>query len=172
MSGVVVAVSRGSAHAFSKTNRDSIRVLPGLGVEDDAHLGTTVQHLSRIAVDPTQPNLRQVHLMHAELFEELHGLGFNVKPGQLGENITTRGIHLPHLPKGALLRFGASAVIEVTGLRNPCAQIDDFQPGLLAAVRGPKTGIMSIVIAAGEIRAGDRIEVELPPLPHRPLGRV
>jgi MOSC domain-containing protein YiiM len=169
---IVVAVSSNSAHTFSKPNQAGIRVLPGLGVEGDAHLGTTVQHLSRMAVDPTQPNLRQVHLLHSELFDELRDAGFAVAPGDIGENITTRGIDLLNLPVGAVLRIGGSAVIEVTGLRTPCAQIDDFQPGLLAAVRGPKTGIMSIVLAAGEIRPGDPIHVELPPPPHRRLERV
>jgi len=169
---IVVAVSRNSAHTFSKPNQASIRVLPGLGVEGDAHLGTTVQHLSRVAVDPTQPNLRQVHLLHSELFEELRAADFLVAPGDIGENITTRGIDLLNLPVGAVLRIGDSAVIEVTGLRNPCVQLDRFQPGLMAAVRGPKTGIMSIVLVAGEIRPGDPIRVELPPPPHRRLERV
>jgi MOSC domain-containing protein YiiM len=169
---IVVAVSRSSAHSFSKPNHPSIRLAPGLGVEGDAHLGTTVQHLSRIATDPTQPNLRQVHLIHAELFDELRSGGFAVGPGDMGENITTRGIDLLNLPVGTVLRLGESAVIEVTGLRNPCMQIEDFQPGLLAAVRGPKTGIMSIVLAAGEVHPGDPIRVELPPPPHRRLERV
>ena len=128
MSGLVVAVSRNSAHTFSKPNQASIRVLPGLGVEGDAHLGTTVQHLSRVAVDPTQPNLRQVHLLHSELFEELRAAGFIVAPGDIGENIATRGIELLNLPVGAVLHIGDSAVIEVTGLRNPCVQLDRFQP--------------------------------------------
>ena len=177
MPGTVVAVSRNSAHTFSKLTESSIRLLPGLGVEGDAHLGTTVQHLSRIAVDPTQPNLRQVHLLHSELFDELRDAGFAVAPGDIGENITTRGIDLLNLPVGAVLLIGDSAVIEVTGLRNPCVQLDRFQPGLLEAVRGsadraPQTGIMSIVLAAGEIRPGDPIRVELPPPPHRRLERV
>jgi MOSC domain-containing protein YiiM len=172
VNGTVVAVSRNSVHSFSKPNQPVIRLLPGLGVEGDAHLGVTVQHLSRIAADPTQPNLRQVHLLQAELFAELLPAGFLVAPGNLGENITTRGIDLLNLPVGAALHIGKSAVIEVTGLRNPCAQIDEFQAGLLAAVRGPKTGIMSIVLAAGDIRPGDGIRIQLPPPPHRRLGRV
>ncbi len=172
MTGAVVAVSRDSKHSFRKTNQACIRLIPGLGVEGDAHAGATVQHLSRMAVDPTQPNLRQVHLMHAELFDELRELGFAVAPGEMGENITTRGIDLLQLPAGTLLRIGDSAVIEVTGLRTPCVQLDRFQPGLMAAVRGPKSGIMSVVVTEGEIRPGDLVRVELPPPPHQALGRV
>jgi MOSC domain-containing protein YiiM len=175
--GLVVAVSCNSAHTFSKPNQPGIRLLPGLGVEGDAHSGITVQHLSRIAVDPTQPNLRQVHLMHAELFDQLRTAGLVVAPGDMGENITTRGIDLLGLPTGTLLHVGTSAVLEVTGLRNPCLQLDGFQPGLLDAVRattvlGPKTGIMSIVLTGGEVRPGDAIRVELPPPPHCRLERV
>ncbi len=157
-----------------------IRLLAGLGVEGDAHSGTTVKHRSRVAVDPTQPNLRQVHLLHAELFDEVATGGFALGPGDLGENITTRGIDLLGLPRGTRLHIGASAIVEVTGLRNPCIQIDRFQPGLLAAVldrdsRGRiirKAGIMGVVVAAGDVSAGDSIGIELPPLPHHALDRV
>ncbi len=157
-----------------------IRLLAGLGVEGDAHSGTTVKHRSRVAVDPTQPNLRQVHLLHAELFDEVATGGFALRPGDLGENITTRGIDLLGLPRGTRLHIGASAIVEVTGLRNPCIQIDRFQPGLLAAVldrdsRGRiirKAGIMGVVVAAGDVSAGDSIGIELPPLPHHALDRV
>jgi MOSC domain-containing protein YiiM len=139
-----------------------------------------VKHRSRVAVDPTQPNLRQVHLIQAELFDELAGRGFDIRPGDLGENVTTRGIDLLALPRGALLRLGGDAVVEVTGLRNPCAQIEAFRPGLLAAVldRGPdgevirKAGIMGIVRASGDVRPGDGIAVTLPPPPHERLERV
>jgi MOSC domain-containing protein YiiM len=176
----VTAVSRSGAHTFSKPNQDYIRLLAGLGVEGDAHLGETVRHRSRVACDPTQPNLRQVHLIHAELHDELRAAGFSVSAGQMGENVTTRGVDLLGLPTGARLRLGATAVVEVTGLRNPCAQLDRFQPGLMAAVLGRdahgnlvrKAGIMGIVLTGGEVRPGDPIRVELPPEPHRPLDRV
>src|SRR5262247_53607 len=133
MDGVVVAVSRSAKHTMSKPNEDSVRLLTGLGVEGDAHLGETVKHRSRVARDPTQPNLRQVHLIHAELHDELQAAGFAVSAGQMGENITTRGIDLLGLPTGTRLHLGKAAVVEVTGLRNPCAQLDRIQPGLMAA---------------------------------------
>ena len=178
--GVVTAVSADPVHRFSKPTRESIRLLAGLGVEGDAHMGSTVQHRSRVAADPTQPNLRQVHLIHAELHEELAASGFVVAPGAMGENVTTRGIDLLGLPTGARLQLGASAVVEVTGLRNPCTQIDRYQPGLMAAVLGRdeqgnlvrKAGIMGIVVLGGEVRPGDLIRVQLPPEPHRQLERV
>jgi len=180
MNSTVVAVSRSESHSFSKQNQSSIRLIEGLGVEDDAHQGITVKHLSRVARDPTQPNLRQVHLIHAELHDELGAAGFEVRAGDLGENVTTRGIPLLELPAGTRLRLGGSAVVEITGLRNPCVQIDRFRPGLLGNVVGRdesgavwrKTGIMSVVITGGEVRPGDAIEVELPPEPHRPLEVV
>jgi hypothetical protein len=158
--GVVLAVSRSATHMFSKTNQDRIQLLAGLGVEDDAHLGKAVKHRSRVAQDPTQPNLRQVHLIHAELHEELRVAGFIVSPGQMGENVTTYDINLLDLPTGTRLHLGDAAVVEVTGLRNPCAQLDRFQPGLMAAVLGRdkhgslirKAGIMGIVLACGEVR--------------------
>ena len=174
VAGRVVAVSLSGTHTFSKLIQPSIRLLAGLGVEGDAHEGTTVKHRSRVARDPTQPNLRQVHLIHAELHDELASQGFVVKPGDMGENITTRGIDLLALPTGTRLRVG-SAVVEVTGLRNPCVQIDRFQPGLLAAVVGRdeageivrKSGVMSIVIQDGDVRPGDAVVVELPLVPQR-----
>jgi len=180
MDGVVVAVSRDGEHRFSKQNGPVIRLIAGQGVEGDAHCGETVKHRSRVAVDPTQPNLRQVHLIHAELHEELEAAGFTVTPGAMGENVTTRGIDLLGLPVGTLLRLGEEAIVEVTGLRNPCAQIDRFQQGLLKAVLGRdadgnvvrKAGIMSVVQRGGLVRPGDAIRVELPPEPHRPLDRV
>ncbi|MGW5659988.1 MOSC domain-containing protein [Streptomyces sp. NPDC003758] len=180
MSGRVTAVSSNGEYSFTKPNRDSIRLLAGLGVEGDVHAGVTVKHRSRVAQDPTQPNLRQVHLMHEELFAEVGEEGFEVGPGELGENITTRGIDLLGLPVGTLLRIGDSAVLEVTGLRNPCLQIDNFQGGLLKQVVGRdeagnivrKAGIMSIVREGGVVRPGDPIEAEIPSGPHRPLDRV
>jgi hypothetical protein len=178
--GVVLAVSHNAKHTFSKQNQQSIQLLAGLGVEGDAHLGKTVKHRSRVAIDPTQPNLRQVHLIHAELHDELRIAGFQVLAGQMGENITTHGIDLLALPTGTRLYLGDMAVVEVTGLRNPCVQLDRFQPGLMAAVLGHdehgklirKAGVMSIVLAGGEVRPNDPIRVELPPAPYRPLDRV
>jgi MOSC domain-containing protein YiiM len=176
----VIAVSSRIGHHFSKTPSLGIRLLKGLGVAGDAHMGETVKHRSRVRKDPTQPNLRQVHLMHAESFDELRAKGFVVQPADLGENITTSGIDLLALPTGARLHLGASAIVEITGLRNPCIQIDNFQKGLMAAtlerdaggnlVR--KAGVMSIVIADGDVRPGDSIRVELPAAPHRALQPV
>ncbi|UQW99998.1 MOSC domain-containing protein [Streptomyces sp. RerS4] len=176
----VAAVSSNAEYAFTKPNRESITLLAGLGVEGDVHAGVTVKHRSRVAQDPTQPNLRQVHLIHRELFDEVAEAGFSVEPGQLGENVTTQGIDLLDLPTGTLLRLGEEAVVEVTGLRNPCLQIDNFQGGLLKQVVGRdeegrlvrKAGIMGVVHRGGTIRPGDAITVTLPPLPHVPLERV
>jgi MOSC domain-containing protein YiiM len=180
MAGIVLAVSRCGEHTFTKPNVDAIRLLVGLGVEGDAHLGATVQHCSHVRRDPTMPNLRQVHLIHEELHEELRAAGFKVAAGIIGENVTTRGIDLLGLPAGTRLHLGKAAVVEVTGLRNPCRQLDRYQQGLTAALlgQGPngelirKAGIMSIVLTGGEVRPGDSIGVELPPLPHRPMERV
>jgi MOSC domain-containing protein YiiM len=180
MNAVVAAVSRSAKHTLVKSNQDSIRLLPRLGVDGDAHQGATVKHRSRVARDATQPNLRQVHLIHAELHAELREAGFAVSAGQMGENITTRGVDLLDLPAGARLYLGGAAIVEVTGLRNPCAQLDRIQPGLMAATLGRdehgnlvrKAGIMGVVIAGGEVRAGDPIRVELPPQPHHPLAPV
>ncbi|OKI89098.1 molybdenum cofactor biosysynthesis protein [Streptomyces sp. CB02058] len=167
-------------YAFTKPNRDSITLLAGLGVEGDVHAGVTVKHRSRVAQDPTQPNLRQVHLIHEELFGELREAGFEVAPGDLGENVTTSGLDLLALPVGTLLHLGDEAVVEVTGLRNPCLQIEAFQAGLLKQVVGRaddgtilrKAGIMGIVRTGGAVRPGDRISAVLPAEPHRPLERV
>lgn len=180
MDGIVTAVSRDAEHSFSKPNVPAIRLLAGLGVEGDAHLGVTVQHRSRVARDPSQPNHRQVHLIAAELHDELREDGFAVAAGELGENITTRGLNLIGLPTGARLHLGGAAVVELTGLRNPCQQIEDFQPGLLSHVVGRdgsgavvrRAGVMGVVITGGEVRAGDTVRVELPAAAHRPLGRV
>ncbi|SEG15654.1 MOSC domain-containing protein [Nonomuraea solani] len=180
MQGIVTAVSSNGEYSFTKPNRESITLLAGLGVEGDVHAGVTVKHRSRVAQDPTQPNLRQVHLIHEELFAEVGEAGFTVEPGQLGENITTKGLDLLGLPVGTLLRVGGEAVVELTGLRNPCLQIDRFQNGLLKQVVGRdeagnvlrKAGVMSVVRTGGVVRPGDLIEVELPAEPHRPLDRV
>ena len=166
----VVAVCRDGAHRFSKHVAPGIRLLAGLGVEGDAHLGRTVQHRSRVARDPTQPNLRQVHLIHAELIDALRAAGFRVDPGTMGENVTTRGIDLLGLARGTRLRLGRAAVVEVTGLRNPCAQLDTYQKGLMAAVLDRdadgnlirKAGVMAVVVQGGEVVPGDTIAV-MPP---------
>ncbi|WP_066373194.1 MOSC domain-containing protein [Herbidospora mongoliensis] len=177
---LVEAVSRSAEYTFSKPGQGVIRLVAGLGVEGDAHYGEKVRHRSRMARTPDAPNLRQVHLIHAELFEELALRGFAVAPGQIGENVTTRGVDLLGLPTGTLLHLGAEAVVEVTGLRNPCLQIDGFQHGLMKAVLGRdddgavvrKAGIMSVVLTGGEIRPGDAIGVTLPDGPHRKLEPV
>lgn len=180
MNARVISVSSSGSHTFSKATQPTIRLLAGLGIEGDAHMGVTVKHRSRVAVDPTQPNLRQVHLVHGELIDELQAAGFDVEPGTIGENVTTRGIDLLGLPTGARLRLGESAIVEVTGLRNPCVQLDNYQKGLTRAVLDRdengelvrKAGIMAIVITGGDVMAGDAIVVELPPEPHRKLERV
>lgn len=180
MTGTVAAVHCSASHTFSKPAQASIHLLAGLGVEGDAHLGVTVKHRSRVARDPSQPNLRQVHLIHAELHDELGPRGFHIAAGAMGENITTRGIDVLSLPVGARLHLGATAVVEVTGLRNPCAQLDTLQPGLMAAVLDRdaqgnvirKAGIMGIILTGGVVQADDPIRVELPPLPHQPLEPV
>ncbi len=176
----VLAVHRSSSHSFSKFTETSITLVQGLGVAGDTHSGVTVQHRSRVARDPSQPNLRQVHLLHAELFDELARAGFSVQAGELGENLSTRGIDLLALPTGTRLHLGPQAVVEITGLRNPCSQIDHFQSGLTAAVLARdsegqlvrKAGVMSVVLAGGEVSAGDSIGVELPAQPHQRLAPV
>lgn len=177
---VVTAVSARAGHHFSKRVQLAIRLVEGLGVAGDGHAGATVKHRSRVARDPTQPNLRQVHLIHAELFEELAGQGYEIGPGDLGENVTTRGIDLLELTAGTRLALGGTAVIEVTGLRNPCLQLDRFRPGLMKATLGRspdgalvrKAGVMAIVLAGGDVHAGDAIRVMSPHGPHVPLGVV
>jgi MOSC domain-containing protein YiiM len=178
--GVVTAVSCSGTHTLTKPTQGRIRLLTGLGVDGDAHQGATVKHRSRVARDPSQPNRRQVHLIHAELHDELVSAGFAVAAGQMGENVTTRGIDLLGLPVGTRLCLGETAVVEVTGLRNPCAQLDRIAPGLMAATLDRdehghlirKAGIMSTVLTDGEVSPGDPIRVELPPEPHRALGPV
>jgi MOSC domain-containing protein YiiM len=180
MSGTVTAVSRSGTHTMSKPNEGSIRLLEGLGVEGDAHLGVTVKHRSRVAKDPTVPNLRQVHLIHAELMDELRAQGFDMAPGEMGENVTTRGVDLLGLPTGTRLHLGDDAVVEVTGLRNPCHQLNGLRKGLMAATLDRdadgnlvrKAGIMAVVILGGEVRPGDQIAVDLPAAPHRKLEAV
>ncbi|WP_394761191.1 MOSC domain-containing protein [Phenylobacterium sp.] len=178
--GCVLAVARDAEHRFSKAPQPSIRLLAGLGVEGDAHCGEMVKHRSRVARDPTQPNLRQVHLIHAELIDALQAAGFAVEAATMGENITTRGLALLDLPNGALLRIGPTAVLEVTGLRNPCVQLDTYQTGLTRALLDKaangelirKAGVMAIVLASGDVEPGDAIQVETPSPPHRRLAPV
>ena len=170
MCSKVVAVSRSSTHTFSKELHPEIALLAGLGVEGDAHAGVTVRHLYRVRKDPTAPNLCQVHLLQDELFIELALRGIDVAPGAMGENVTTHGIDLIGLPRGTRLALGDSAVVEVTGLRDPCAQLDGLRPGLMKAclarsVNGElvrKVGIMGIVVVGGIVRPGDAIAVHLP----------
>ena len=176
----VSSVNLSAAHTFSKKSFSTIKLKAGLGVVGDAHAGKTVQHRSRVRANPTQPNLRQVHLIHEELFELLRHKGFTIKPGELGENITTSGLYPLALPTGTRLFIGAEVILEVTGLRNPCLQLDEFQNGLLKAVVARdaegnlfrKAGIMSVVLRDGEVRPGDEIGLELPPEPWRRLERV
>ncbi|HWU10640.1 MAG TPA: MOSC domain-containing protein [Streptomyces sp.] len=181
MAGRVTAVSSNGTYSFSKPTRESVTLLAGLGVEGDVHAGETIRHQFRMTYEPGLPNLRQVHLMHEELFDELALKGYAVTAGRLGENITTRDVDLLGLPAGALLHLGERAVVEVTGLRNPCAKINDFQQGLLGEMFALdpasgdftfKSGVMAVVRHGGPVRPHDTIEVELPPGPHRPLERV
>jgi len=180
MSGKVVAVSRSASHLFSKDNQSAIQLLAGLGVKDDTHAGVTVQHRSRVARDPSQLNLRQVHLIHAELLTELNSMGFGIVAGQVGENITTQGIDLLGLPTNARLHIGDEAIVEIKGLRNPCTQLNQLQDGLMAAMLGRdaegklvrKAGVMGIVVAGGLVKPGDAITIEKPLLPYRPLEPV
>jgi len=177
---VVVAVCRDDGHRFSKLVTAQVSLIAGLGVAGDSHAGATVQHRSRVRADPTQPNLRQVHLIHAELFDDLAAAGYTIKPGDLGENITTNGLDLLGLPRGTVLRIGDDAVVEVTGLRNPCQQINDFRAGLLREVLSTdadgrvvrRAGIMGVVVRGGPVTAGDAIRVEPPDQPWEPLERV
>jgi MOSC domain-containing protein YiiM len=180
MTATVMAVSRSPTHTMTKPNTDSIRLLAGLGVDGDAHQGRTVKHRSRLQRFGGSPNLRQVHLIPAELFDELRAAGFAVSPGLMGENVTTRGVNLLALPTGARLHLGPAAIVEVTGLRNPCRQLDKLQPGLMAATLARddagnlirKAGIMAIVLEGGEVKGGDPVRVELPSPPHQPLAPV
>ena len=175
----VIAVASDTKHNIVKPVRDSITLIAGWGVEGDAHAGKTIQHRYDKRRNPDAPNLRQVHLMHAELFDQVKALGLVVEPGQMGENITTRGIDLLHLPRGTQLKIG-EAVIEVTGLRNPCKYLNQIAPGLMTACIAqhedgtvfPQSGVMGIVVTDGEIKAGDEIHIIIPPEPHERLNPV
>jgi len=180
MSATIVALACDSQHRVSKQPAEALRLVAGLGVEGDAHAGLTMQHRSRWMKQRTVPNLRQVHLIHSELFEELAAKGFAIGPAMIGENVTTRGIDLLGLSAGTKLRLGSNAVIEVTGLRNPCFKLDGIAPGLMAATleKGPgkrvarKAGVMAVVAVSGEVRVGDAIEVIEVPEPFAPLAPV
>ena len=180
MKGKVVSVSRSATHSFSKQPCAAIKILAGLGVEGDAHAGATVKHRFLVRKDPTAPNLGQVHLLHAELFEELRAKGIEIAAGDMGENVTTAEIDLLSLPLGTRLHLGSDAVVQVTGLRTPCKQMDQFRPGLMPACldREPdgslirKAGVMAIALAEGVVCSGDLIRVELPPEPWSPLPPV
>jgi MOSC domain-containing protein YiiM len=176
----VVAVSSSPRHTMSKQTLPEITLLAGLGVAGDAHAGVMIKHRSRVRQDPTQPNLRQVHLVQAELHDELAGRGYPLRPGAMGENITTRGIDLLSLPTATTLMIGSTAVVQVTGLRNPCTQLNGLHDGLMKAVleRGEdgqlirRAGVMAIVLAGGTVRPGDLITVSLPSSPTAPLAPV
>lgn len=179
MSGWVEALHVSGGHSFSKRAVDRVEVVAGIGITGDAHAGATVRHRSRVRADPSQPNLRQVHLMHAELFDALTEAGHHVAPGSLGENITTRGVDLLGLSTGSLLRLGDDVILAATGLRNPCGQIENFQTGLLERVRRREddgivrlAGIMAVVVHGGSVAIGDVIDVTLPRGPAVPLAPV
>lgn len=180
MDAKVLSVSRSATHGFSKEVMDEITIVAGLGIEGDAHAGVTVRHRYRVRLDPTAPNLCQVHLLPSELFDELAENGMEIAPGAMGENVTTRGLEVAALGVGTRLHMGESAVVEVTGLRKPCAQLNGLRPGLMKACLGrspdgravQKAGIMGIAVVSGVVRAGDSIRVELPEGPHRPMGTV
>ena len=176
----VLGLSINRQHQFSKPAVDAIELIAGEGIVGDAHCGVCVKHRSRVKVDPTQPNLRQVHLIHVELLEELRGQGFAVDPGTMGENITTSGIDLLALPRNAKLLIGDAVVISLTGLRNPCAQLDAYQTGLTRAVLDRddavnivrKAGVMAVVEIGGTIVTGDKIKVKYPAKPFAKLQKV
>mgnify|MGYP000451126151 CR=1 FL=1 len=181
MTARILAVALDARHDFTKHCCESIKLVAGLGVEGDAHSGATVQHRSRKKQFPDMANLRQLHLIHAELFVELAGQGYAIAPGQLGENITTKGIDLLTLPRGAQLRLGDDALVELTGLRNPCRQIDDnIGPGAMAAMLARekdgslirKSGVMAVILSSGEVRAGDPVELVHRPAANLPLEPV
>lgn len=180
MPSKVFAVHSSPTYTMSKPSRESITLVEELGVDDDAHKGVTVKHRGRVRRDPTQLNLRQVHLIHSELFDELRTKGFDVVPGMMGENVTTIGIDLLSLPTGTRLRLGGQSIVEITGLRNPCAQLNGLIPGLMKAVMDRdntgelvrKAGVMSVVVAGGVVQSGDEILIEMPTSPHVPLSPV
>lgn len=178
--GKILGVSKSQSHTFTKFSCEHITLIKGLGIKGDAHMGKTVKHRSRVLKDPTQPNLRQVHLIHSELFEELKQKGFYIINGEMGENITTIGVDLLGLPKSTILKLGEKVKIRITGLRNPCNQLNSIKEGLMKAVLDTdengglirKAGIMGVVVEGGEISVGDEIEILLPEEPYHKLERV
>lgn len=178
--GRLISVNANGEHTFSKHAAGEIELVAGVGVIGDAHAGARVRHRSRVARDPDQPNLRQVHLVDTSLFDELAAAGRHVGPGDLGENLTTEGLDLLGLPTGSLLAIGSTVLLALTGCRNPCGQINGFQSGLLDVVLGraplgsPRrsVGPMAVVVSGGTVRPGDEIRIALPPEPHLALERV
>ncbi|WP_109853454.1 MOSC domain-containing protein [Aquimarina sp. AU58] len=176
----IISVSKSQSHTFTKFSCEYITLIKGLGVKGDAHMGKTVKHRSRVVKDPTQPNLRQVHLIHSELFEELKEKGFYIKNGEMGENITTVGIDLLSLPRNTILKLGQKVKIKITGLRNPCNQLNSIKEGLMKAVLDydengnliRKAGVMGVVVEGGELSVGEEIEIVLPEKPYLTLERV
>ena len=178
--GLVTAVSKSDTHTMSKKNVKTIHLIEGLGVNGDAHMGKNVKHRSRVSKNPNQPNLRQIHLIHSELLSELLIKGFNIIPGEMGENITTVNIDLLSLPKDTILNIGKDSQIKITGLRNPCHQLNGIKDGLMKAVLGQdnygnlirKAGVMGIVLKSGKVSTGDEIRIEYPKKPFTNLERV
>ena len=178
--GIVVAVSLNPKHTFSKLPQLSIHLLAGLGVEGDAHCGSTVRHRYLVRRNPAAPNRTQVHLLEAEFLEALATDAPNFPafhPGDFGENILTRSIRLISLPLGTRLHLGPTAIVELTGLRSPCKQMNTLRPGLMKAsfvpgTRRHRAGVMAVVLEAGTLSAADTIHVELPPEPHIALRPV
>ena len=145
-------------------------------MEGDAHAGPFVRHRHLARRHPKMPNLRQVHLIPSELFQALRADGYELRPGDLGENILTAGLDLEALPLGTILKLGAEAAIELTGLRTPCVLIDRFKPGLkrrmLVEEYGRprfRCGVMAVVRSSGRISTGDAIAVRLPSEPLKSL---
>jgi MOSC domain-containing protein YiiM len=172
----VVAVHRKEEYGVFKEIQESVHLVKGFGVQGDAHMGTLVQHRYNKKQNPNQPNLRQVHLIQAELFDDLKELGLIVKPGEMGENITTRNIDIINLPLDTKLHLGDSAILQLTGLREPCGQLNTVQKGLKNAVLDEsgksRVGVMSVVLRGGAVKADDLIRVELPSEPHQDLQPV
>lgn len=176
----VVSLSTSPTHSMSKKKVTQVELIKGIGISGDAHAGKKVKHRSRVRQNPDQPNLRQVHLIHSELFEELSTKGFMIKAGEMGENITTKGIDLLALSKGCILSIGSDVKVEITGLRNPCDQLNGLQEGLLNAVLDKdgngklirKAGIMGVVLTSGIVKNGDKIIEFYQPEKHQALERV
>lgn len=177
----ILSVSARSGHHFSKTPQRSIRLLAGLGVEGDGHMGERIKHRSRARYNPALPNLRQVHLIDSGYIALMAAKGYAVAPGDIGENLLVAGIDLISMPQDTLLHLGGDgAVVRITGLRNPCIQMDRFMPGLMAASLDRDadgglirlTGVMGVVEGGGAVVPGDVVRVEMPEGEHLPLVPV